>query len=334
MLLMAVSAWAFMPDVAEAKRFGGGASKGMQRSAPAKPAPQQPPAQQAAQPAPQAPAAAPAAAGTAAAAAGAAGKRSWLGPVAGLAAGLGLAALASHLGFGEELASFMMIALLALVAVVVVRMVMRRMAGPQPALAGAAGAGGRAGQGGGAAAAAWGSSVSQRSMELPAHSGADTPARAAAAAQSPSQPAAEAATPGYQGLQIGSAVPQASFPADFDREGFERIARMIFVRMQAAHDAADLDDLRQFTTPELFAEIRLDIQDRGASAQHTDVQAIAAEAVAFAEEDGRRIVSVRYTGRVLEEAGAEPTPVDETWHLVQPVDGSRSWAIAGIQQAV
>ena len=38
----------------------------------------------------------------------------WLGPIAGLAAGLGLAALASHFGFGEELANVMMIALLAM----------------------------------------------------------------------------------------------------------------------------------------------------------------------------------------------------------------------------
>jgi len=25
-------------------------------------------------------------------------------------------------------------------------------------------------------------------------------------------------------------------------------------------------------------------------------------------------------------------PFDEVWHLVKPVDGSREWAIAGIQQ--
>ena len=38
-LLMAAVALALAPSVAEAKRFGGGFSKGMQRSAPAKPAP-------------------------------------------------------------------------------------------------------------------------------------------------------------------------------------------------------------------------------------------------------------------------------------------------------
>ena len=87
-------------DAEAAKRLGGGGSSGMQRQAtpPAKNTQQAAPSQQ-----PAAPAAAPAAQP----------KRSWLGPIAGLAAGLGLAALASHLGFGEGLANFMMIALLA-----------------------------------------------------------------------------------------------------------------------------------------------------------------------------------------------------------------------------
>ena len=314
-VLMAAVAGAFVPEVAEAKRFGGGLSKGMQRSAPAKPAPQQPPAQQPATPAqsPQTPATpAAATAGATAAAAGTAAKRSWMGPVAGLAAGLGLAALASHLGFGEELASFMLLALLAIAAVVVIRLVMRRMGGAQPAMAGA---------GAGTGAAGGMAPIARAPLPLA------TPA--AAGVGSVGQPASSA----FTGLQIGAGVPAGQLPADFDREGFERIAKMIFIRMQAAHDAADLDDLRQFTTPELFADIRLDLQDRGASENHTDVLAIAAEVQDFAEEDGRQIVSVRYTGQVREAADAAPADVDETWHLVRPADGSRNWAIAGIQQA-
>jgi predicted lipid-binding transport protein (Tim44 family) len=306
-VLMVAVAGAFVPEVAEAKRFGGGLSKGMQRSTPAKPAPQQPPAQQPAQPAQNAaaPAAGTAAAGTAAAA----GKRSWLGPVAGLAAGLGLAALASHLGFGEELASFMLIALLAVGALFLFRMFMRRGSSPAPAMAGA-----MAGAGAGAA-------------------GHLTPLARAPLPETPPAAAVRPATAAFTGLQIGADVRAGQLPADFDRDGFERIAKMIFIRMQAAHDAADLDDLRQFTTPELFADVRLDLQERGAAAQQTDVIAVHAEVQDFAEEDGRQIVSVHYTGQVREDAGAEPTAVDETWHLVRPADGSRQWAIAGIQQA-
>ena len=37
--------------------------------------------------------------------------------------------------------------------------------------------------------------------------------------------------------------------------------------------------------------------------------------------------------RSREEANAPAAPFDEVWHLVRPLDGSRSWAIAGIQPA-
>ena len=114
-LLVAVMAFGLgIPDV-EAKRLGGGSSFGMKRQATPQSAPRQPAATQ------QTPAAG--------AAAGAQPRRSWMGPIAGLAAGLGLAALFSHLGLGEEMASFMMILLLAGAAFLIFRMVMRRQIG-------------------------------------------------------------------------------------------------------------------------------------------------------------------------------------------------------------
>jgi predicted lipid-binding transport protein (Tim44 family) len=128
-------------------------------------------------------------------------------------------------------------------------------------------------------------------------------------------------------------VAAPSLPADFDRAGFERIARMIFIRMQAANDRGDLNDLREFTTPEMFATLRLELQDRGSRAQETDVVEVRAEVIDFDREAQRDVVSVRYTGLVREETGAQAAPFDEVWHLIQPSDRSRSWAIAGIQQA-
>src|SRR5688572_18537144 len=98
-------------DADAARRLGGGKSSGMQRQNVT--APNTPPRNAPDQATPAgSTAAAPAAAGATAAAA--ATKRSWMGPIAGLAAGLGLAALASHLGFGEAFANIMMIALLAM----------------------------------------------------------------------------------------------------------------------------------------------------------------------------------------------------------------------------
>ena len=123
-----------------------------------------------------------------------------------------------------------------------------------------------------------------------------------------------------------------ALPAGFDTAAFERIAKMIFIRMQAANDSADLNDLRQFTTPEMFASVKLDLQERGSAAQQTDVVRVDAQVLDVASEADRQIVSVRFHGLIREEKDGAAAPFDEAWHLVKPNDGSREWAIAGIQQ--
>ena len=281
--LATVLAIALPAHDAEAKRLGGG---GIKRSVPTQTTPQTPPAQPAA---PQQAAPAKQAAATPAAPA-AAPKRSWLGPIAGLAAGLGLAALASHLGFGEGLANFLMIALLAMVAFVAIRFLMRRFATPRPQLAGANGANFQAQQ------PAW-----------------NPPAGSAAA------PMATAA----------AAAPVSTVPADFDAAGFEKIAKQVFIRLQAANDAGDQADLRRFTTPQMYASIQHDLLERGSQPQRTEVLQLDASVVDVATENGEQIVSVRFWGLVREASERAAEDFDEIWHLARSGDG---WLIAGIQQ--
>ncbi len=215
---------------------------------------------------------------------------------------------------GEGLADFVMIALLAVAAFVVIRLLMQRFAGagaqrPPMALAGA----GAQGQMASAPRFVDERPGMQREALTPAIGSDLKPPLALPGAAS----AAEVAAP--------------ALPAGFDRSAFERLAKMIFIRMQAANDSADLNDLRNFTTPELFASLRLDLQDRADARQQTDVVKVDAQLIDFAEEAERQIVSVRFDGLIREVPGSEPAPFSEIWHLVKPADDSRSWAIAGIQ---
>jgi len=284
------SALSLMPLDADARRFGGGGGSGMQRSLPSKPAPAAP--QQAAP-------ATPAAGGAAAAA----GQRSWMGPIAGLAAGLGIAALMSHLGLGEAFGNFLMLALLVVGGIFLVRLLMRRMAPAAPL-----GAGAGAGPGAGNAQAAASPAHRFEGLAMPRSGEGAAPGAAASAWAAP-----------------------AALPADFDREGFERIAKMIFIRMQAANDTGDLNDLRNFTTPEMFAVCKLELQDRDNKPQTTDVVRVDAEVLDLEKMGERQVVSVRFHGLIREEPGTEAAPFDEIWHLVRWGDNP-NWAIAGIQQ--
>lgn len=265
---------------AEAKRLSGG---GMKRNVPAQTAPNTPPAQPPA--APQQAAPAKQAAATPAAPA-AAPKRSWMGPIAGLAAGLGIAALASHFGFGEALSNIMTMVLLGLLAAMVIGFLLRRFAKPKAQLAGA---------------------------------GAD-----GANFRMPVEPHAQ---PAWQ-PQAAAPAAASGLPADFDTAAFEKIAKQVFIRLQAANDAGDQADLRRFTTPQMYASIQADLLERGNQPQRTEVLQLDASVVDVATEDGQQVVSVRFWGLVREASEQAATDFDEVWHLVRSGEG---WLIAGIQ---
>jgi predicted lipid-binding transport protein (Tim44 family) len=304
--LVVASTLAVTPSISDAKRFGGGSSSGMQRSLP-RPMPTQPAGQQQASPSP-----APAA-GTAPAAAAA--KRGWMGPIAGLAAGLGIAALMSHLGLSEAFGNLLMLMLLAMVAVAAIRFLMRR--------SGAADASQRA------YAGAADNATPSRDRLVPAEADAN-PRRVEAQAPPGATLAADGRTV-LSPLGAQTISRPVTLPDDFDAEAFQRVAKMIFIRMQAANDAGDLNDLRSFTTPEMFAVARLELQERRGKAQTTDVVHVDADVLDLEKQGERQVVSVRFHGQIREDAAAPVEDFDEVWHLVRWGD-SPSWAIAGIQQ--
>jgi predicted lipid-binding transport protein (Tim44 family) len=119
----------------------------------------------------------------------------------------------------------------------------------------------------------------------------------------------------------------------FEAEPFVRVAKTSFIRMQAANDAGDLDDIRDFTTPELYAEIAMQVHERGGAPQKTEVVSVDAKIIEAVVEDDYAIASVRFWGLTREEQGANPEPFDEIWHVRKSLkDRKGAWLISGIQQ--
>ena len=216
-------------DFADAARIGGGRSFGMQRSIVPPAARTSPstgnafsgPAERPVMPAtPGATAARPAAG---AAAAGTASRTSrWLGPIAGLAAGLGLAALFSHLGLSEGLGSLLLIGLLVVGAVALLRAFAARRASPP--------------------------------MQ---YAGSGTPP-----ARSAFEPARPPAIDTSWGAPAGAPAAAATYPPGFDPLPFIAQAKQQFRRLQAAYDRGDRALLGDVTTPQMQAEISRDLADR------------------------------------------------------------------------
>jgi predicted lipid-binding transport protein (Tim44 family) len=293
-LLAAVLALGFTlatSDAEAAKRLGGGKSSGIQRQATT-------PNKESSATPPQAPtAAAPGAKSQPTTTAPQAQpNRSWMGPLAGLAAGFGLAALASYFGFGEQFASMLMIGLLVIVVMAVIGFVMRRRTASLQSTA----AGDRSLQHASANAYNPGTNRGAYELSMPAASAPNSAAR--------------------------------NVPVDFDVDGFVRNAKVSFIRLQTANDAGNLEDIREFTTPEMFAEIRMNITERGNAPQETDVVSLNADVIDVAEEPAQYVVSVHFSGLMRESKEAVAEPFDEIWHLVKPRASKSGWVLAGIQQ--
>ncbi|MFO1304174.1 MAG: Tim44-like domain-containing protein [Burkholderiales bacterium] len=291
-LVLALTAW-MAADVADAKRLGGGRSLGAQRQMTPTPAPSAPSAS------PSAPSAAsPSMAPRTAPAAAPSGASRWLGPIAGIAGAIGLAALLSHFGLSETFASFLLIALAVVAILVVVRLLLARRS-PQPAMQYSGTGRDRV--------------EPQMTRTAPAFEPVMGGTRAAAA------PAA-------------AATPSGRFPPGFDAAAFAEQAKQQFRRLQAAYDNGDRAALADVMTPDMLAEVTGDLAKR-ASHDATAIDRLDAEILEVATEGRQHWMSVRFTGELREDGALLPKPFEEVWNLVKPVDDSSGWMLAGIQQA-
>lgn len=309
-LMLATSAMALIATDADAKRLGSGGSIGKQSQNLSRPAPMQAPSQQFNQPRPAAPAAAPAAV----APKPASPLRGMLG---GALLGLGAGALLSHFGFGGAmgamggmLGSILMFGLLAAAAFFLIRMFSNKNKGE----------GANPGFAGGYNAAANANAYAR-----------DTGSRVEPeAAPSPMSGSAMGAAGALGGA--GASNTQWGIPADFDVPGFLRNSKAYFIRLQAAWDKADIDDIREFTSSEMFGELRLQIQERGASPNTTDVVTLNAELIGIETTATNYLASVKFSGMIKESHEAPAAPFNEVWNLSKPTDGHGGWILSGIQQ--
>lgn len=304
---------------AEAARLGGGRSVGQQSGSVTKrDAPPATPAQGAtnvARPATPAPAAV-------------APKRPWGAMLGGLAAGLGLAWLASSLGLGAAFGQILMFALLAVVVMAAFGWFMRNR-GKSTQRSGAAPF---AFQGAGSG----GVPVSEPKPYRPENVGNDASARPWERSSSMAlEPLGTART---SESMIGSVLTGSQgwgIPAGFDTDGFLQAAKGNFVTLQSAWDKSDIHALRAMMTDEMLGEIKSQLADReahtGGPVNNTDVVMIDAKLLGIEDIGDDYMASVEFSGMIREQPSSGPSPFREVWNMTKPKSGTSGWLVAGVQ---
>jgi predicted lipid-binding transport protein (Tim44 family) len=134
----------------------------------------------------------------------------------------------------------------------------------------------------------------------------------------------------------GATLPatRSTRPLWFEDAPFAREAKKHFIRLQDANDRGDLNDIREFVTPEMYAEISLQIQERAGKPNKTEVLTLNADIADVITDGDLVIASVRFTGLIREEANAPAESFSEIWHIQKSESQpGAAWFVAGIQQA-
>lgn len=305
-----------------AKRFGGGMSFGKQSSnVTQRQAAPTAPAQGATNSVPKSPATT----------APVTPKKPWGAMLGGLAAGLGLAWLASSLGLSEAMGQVLMFALLAMAIVAALSWFMRRKnQGLRPA------ASPFAFQGAGAGAAGQAPMPASYRPENVGNDASARPWERSTAAFEGSL--SGSASPAAAGSMIGSGLSGSQtwgIPAGFDSDGFLQAAKANFVSLQAAWDKSDIPALRVMMTDTMLKEIQAQLAEReahtGGPVNQTEVVMIEAHLLGIEDLGDDYLASVEFTGVIREEPSASPSPFREVWNMIKPKNGRSGWLVAGVQ---
>lgn len=233
----------------------------------------------------------------------------WFGPIAGIAAGLGIAALLSSLGLGAAAAEFIGTLLLIAIVVFAVLFLVRRLRGSQqPAMQAA-----HHGQG-------------AQPMQQQAH---PAPQDARPAAQSPNLTAVHPAVSNTVAADDVTQNERWFIPADFDTQTFLKHAKQHFIDLQAAWDKNDLPLMREFMTDDLVSALEAPLAAREPGGK-TEVILLNAHLLGIEKIDDGNMASVRFSGMLKDDSGPEAYRFEEVWNFLKPANGG--WVLAGIQQ--
>jgi len=256
----------------------------------------------------------------------AAPKSDWGAVIGGVAAGVGMAWLASTFGFGDVFAPLWLIALFVTAVLAAVGLLRRRRTAAPSGLA-LQSADADIGNGSGKSQL---DPVTPRGYSSK-NVGNDASARPWE--QHPAMPGS-AADPLVESA-FGSTPSWGGVPDGFDTVGFLNVSKANFVSLQAAWDRSDIAALRAMMTDGMLEQIKVQLAEReqiqGETANQTDVVMLEARLLGLEEIGSGYLASVEFSGLIREDASTGPNPFREVWNITRAKSGPGGWLVAGVQ---
>jgi predicted lipid-binding transport protein (Tim44 family) len=143
-----------------------------------------------------------------------------------------------------------------------------------------------------------------------------------------------AASGGGWGQRLETQAQQGPvLPKGFDEQEFLSGAKALYVRLQGSWDRRDIDDIRQFTSPEVHAEIARQATD-DPSPSRTEILMVDARILEARTDGPETVISVLFDALLREDGPSTPSEqIREVWHIRRDESSAAAqWTLEGIQQ--
>ena len=126
---------------------------------------------------------------------------------------------------------------------------------------------------------------------------------------------------------------KATIPPDFDQADFMKGAKAVYPRLQESWDRRDLEDIRQFTSPEVWEQVRRQAEADPRPSK-TEIVLVNATLLDVKKRNDQTVASVFYDVLMRETPEQTDTSrIREVWHFSLDENKPGSfWVLEGIQQ--
>ncbi|PSJ46562.1 preprotein translocase subunit Tim44 [Zobellella endophytica] len=130
---------------------------------------------------------------------------------------------------------------------------------------------------------------------------------------------------------FGASEVPFNLPPNFDMQAFLQGSREHYRTLQQAWNQNDLEKIREYVSPELFAELSQE-RARLSGEQHTEVMFVDAELVRADHSASLAQVSLKFSGRYRDSHESVEQDIREVWHLERDLTRPNApWLIVGLE---
>jgi len=134
-------------------------------------------------------------------------------------------------------------------------------------------------------------------------------------------------------MPVPAAAEEVSLPEGFDQEDFMKGAKTVYTRLQSSWDKRDLEDIRDFTSKEVWEEINRQAQEDPQPGK-TEILRVNARLLEVSSSNSHTVASVLFDVMMRESKEQDMAKeVREIWHFSKDDKDPKSfWVLEGIQQ--